>query len=372
VKRETSAPRADWQAKCEQVGFDFHTTIDDYPYWNESACYAFTSQEVDVLEAATNELHRLCLHAIDYVIRHEEYSAVGVPVGFEELVAQSWKASEPSLYGRFDLAFDGGVPKLLEYNADTPTSLLEAAVVQWYWLKDTHPEADQFNSLHERLIARWQEISPAGESIHFASDTDSYEDVGTSRYLMDTACQAGCTAKLISMKDIGVKAGTPMFIDRQLNPIRRCFKLYPWEWMFADSFGAQLASHATRFIEPAWKTLISNKGLLALLWRLNPGHENLLPAYTEPGKIAGAYVQKPVHSREGANIEIKGAICARSGGSYEGPVIYQQYTPLFRSDGISAVIGSWIVGDQAAGIGVREDDSLITGNTSRFVPHYFT
>ncbi len=103
---------------------------------------------------------------------------VGIPVQFEELVAASWREREPSLYGRFDLAFTGDTPKLLEYNADTPTSLLEAAVVQWYWLKDTHPKDDQFNSLHERLIDRWREISPAGEFIHFACDTDSYEDVG--------------------------------------------------------------------------------------------------------------------------------------------------------------------------------------------------
>jgi glutathionylspermidine synthase len=372
MRREASGPRADWQAKCEELGFDFHTTIDGYPYWNESACYAFTSREIDTLETASNELHRLCLDAIDYVVRHSEYALLGVPAAYEELVYESWKAREPSLYGRFDLAFDGGVPKLLEYNADTPTSLLEAAVVQWYWLKDTHPAADQFNSLHERLIERWQQISPAGEYLHFSCDTDSYEDVGNIRYLLDTACQAGCTATLISMKDIGVKADSRFFVDRHLNPVRRCFKLYPWEWMFADSFGSLLASHDTRFIEPAWKTLLSNKGLLALLWQLNPGHENLLPAFREPGMIEGTYVEKPVHSREGANIEIKGAISAHTGGTYAGPKIYQQYTPLFESDGKSAVIGSWIIGDRAAGMGVREDDTLITGNISRFVPHYFT
>lgn len=372
MRRESSTPRSDWQAKCEAVGFDFHATIDNYPYWNESACYALTSNEIDTLEAATNELHRLCLDVVDYVIRLGEYGALGVPVQYEQLIAESWKAGEPSLYGRFDLAFDGETPKLLEYNADTPTSLLEAAVVQWYWLKETHPDADQFNSLHERLIARWREISPAGEYLHFGCDTDSYEDVGNIRYLMDTACQAGCTATLISMKDIGTRPGSLSFVDRHLNPIRRCFKLYPWEWMFADSFGPQLAKSATRFIEPAWKAILSNKGLLPLLWQLNPGHKNLLPAYHAAGKIAGTYVEKPVHSREGANIEIKGAVAAHTSGSYGGPVVYQQYTPLFKSDGKSAVIGSWIIGDKAAGIGIREDDSLITGNISRFVPHYFT
>jgi glutathionylspermidine synthase len=35
------------------------------------------------------------------------------------------------------------------------------------------------------------------------------------------------------------------------------------------------------------------------------------------------------------------------------------------------VIGAWIVGDEPAGIGIREDDTPITRNTSRFIPHYF-
>jgi glutathionylspermidine synthase len=35
------------------------------------------------------------------------------------------------------------------------------------------------------------------------------------------------------------------------------------------------------------------------------------------------------------------------------------------------VVGSWIIGDEAAGIGIREDESPITKNTSRFLPHYF-
>jgi glutathionylspermidine synthase len=36
------------------------------------------------------------------------------------------------------------------------------------------------------------------------------------------------------------------------------------------------------------------------------------------------------------------------------------------------VIGSWIVGEEPAGIGMREDSTPITKNTSRFVPHHFT
>ena len=371
MKRESSIPRENWQAKCEEVGFDFHTTIDNYPYWNESACYAFTLDEINRIETATNELQRICLEAVDYTVRHKAYADVGIPVQYEELIADSWHDQEPSLYGRFDLAFAGDEPKLLEYNADTPTSLLEAAVVQWFWLKDIQPRADQFNSLHERLINRWREISPAGEFLHFACDTDSYEDVGNTRYLMDTACQADCTATLISTKDIGVQSRSSMFVDRSLNPIRRCFKLYPWEWMFSDSLGPQIADHSTRFIEPCWKAVLSSKGILALLWKLYPQHKNLLAAHLQPGQLKGTYVVKPMHSREGANIQIIGEITAQTGGTYAGPMVYQAYAPLFRTDEISAVVGSWVVGNEAAGMGIREDDSLITGNISRFVPHYF-
>jgi glutathionylspermidine synthase len=40
-----------------------------------------------------------------------------------------------------------------------------------------------------------------------------------------------------------------------------------------------------------------------------------------------------------------------------------------QSCGNHAVIGSWIAGGAACGIGMREDVSPITKNTSRFLPH---
>src|ERR1700731_4720431 len=243
MQRISITPRDNWQQKVESVGLTFHTLENGTPYWDESAAYQFTAAEIDTLEAAGNELQEMCLAAAQHIIDKKRYAELDIPAFAIEAIEWAWNNEPPALYGRFDLSWAGAQsrqpPKLLEYNADTPTSLLEAAVVQWHWLKDTHPGKDQFNSLHERLIDRWREISPAGEFIHFACDTNSSEDVGTARYLMDAACQAGCTAALISMKDIGIQGRASAFVDRTLNPIRRCFKLYPWEWMFSDAFGAQ-------------------------------------------------------------------------------------------------------------------------------------
>lgn len=65
-----------------------------------------------------------------------------------------------------------------------------------------------------------------------------------------------------------------------------------------------------------------------------------------------------------------GDIIAQTGGEYgdEG-VIFQQFTPLPKFADNYTLIGSWLVNDMPAGISVREDNTLITQDTSRFVPH---
>jgi len=85
-------------------------------------------------------------------------------------------------------------------------------------------------------------------------------------------------------------------------------------------------------------------------------------------------VKKPLYSREGANVSINaGDTVIDVGGDYgEEGFIWQAYHALPSFGGRYAVIGSWVVGDEPAGIGIREDASPVTRDTSRFVPHYFT
>ena len=162
MEREMRTPRPDWIAQCESVGFSYHSI--DGTYWDESRCYRFTAGEIDTLEAATSELAARCLDAAEHVVARGRMAELAIPPAWRERVAQSWRARTPSLMGRFDLAYDGSAqPKLLEYNADTPTALLEASVVQWHWLQQAIvpevPQADQFNSLHEKLIANWRALA---------------------------------------------------------------------------------------------------------------------------------------------------------------------------------------------------------------------
>jgi glutathionylspermidine synthase len=377
MHRIASPPRADWQRKVEAAGLTWHTA-EHLPYWNESAFYEFTANEVDLLASATNQLEEMTRQAAQHIIDNRLYSHLAIPDLAIPLIESSWEAEPPSLYGRFDLMYDGcHPPKLLEYNADTPTSLLEAAVVQWYWLEETHPDSDQFNSIHERLIALWKELTPhmPNRRIDFCAMDDAdapHEDWTTAMYLEDTAQQAGLASSLFLVEDIGWDG--VRFVGPDDKPLTAVFKLYPWEWMVQEEFGKYLAAADTTWLEPPWKMLLSNKGILPILWELYPDHPNLLASRFD-APSGGDWVRKPLLGREGGNVTLHQADREiETGGAYgkEG-FVYQNVAPLKSFNGMYPVIGSWVIGhhegDSAAGIGIRESDTPITTNLSRFVPH---
>jgi glutathionylspermidine synthase len=382
MRRLACRERDDWQTTAEACGFDFHT-VDGARYWDERAFYAFTLAEIENgIEAPTAEIDAMCLELCDRVVADERHlTRLRIPDAFWPLIRDSWKRREPSLYGRIDLSYGGSGPaKLLEYNADTPTSIFEAAVFQWTWLEQgierrlLEGGVDQFNSLHERLIEAWKKLA-ATNRLHLAGMLDSPEDAATLGYLEDTAKQAGLATTLLDIESIGWNDASG-FVDLDNEKIALAFKLYPWEWMFHDAFGAKIAHAPTRWIEPPWKAILSNKGMLALLWEMFSGHPNLLPAFfeDEPNAktLSSSFARKPLLSREGANVEIvrHGSVVAEHQGPYgaEG-FIRQALAPLPNFSGQYPVLGSWLVDHAPCGLSIREDDNPITGNTSRFLPH---
>jgi glutathionylspermidine synthase len=370
--RHACEPRKDWREKVEALGLTYHSH-ENGPYWDESACYELTAAEIGALESAGNALHHLCIDAAEAVIERGWWDRLGIPEPAIPAILRSWERDDFSLYGRFDLAFDSqSEPKLLEYNADTPTALVEAAVAQWFWLQELHPQADQFNSIHERLIAAWRKC--AGATLYFSGVKDHPEDEQTVLYLQDTCAQAGIETRSVHIEDIGWDRRRECFVDLENRPIAKCFKLYPWEWLWHEEFGAHLSPNGLQFIEPTWKMLLSNKGLLPILWELFPNHPNLLPAYSSPETLAGSYVRKPKLSREGSNVALveRGIAVEETGGDYgEDGFIYQALAPLPEFGIQHPVLGVWIVDHEAAGLGIREDTRRITTNLSRFVPHFF-
>nr|WP_145483052.1 MULTISPECIES: glutathionylspermidine synthase family protein [Streptomyces] len=391
MERRTITPRPDWQRTVEEQGLIYpltrHPDGSLRPYWDESAYYVFSLPEVEALEETVAELHAMCLAAAGHLVERGRLADLGITdPAVAAAVTESWRrrAELPSFYGRFDLRYDGtGPAKLLEYNADTPTSLVEAASPQWFWMEDRFPGADQWNSLHERLVESWRRQSallPPGSLLHFAhSAADELgEDLMTVAYLKETAEQAGLRTDWLAMEEIGWDTLSGRFVDNRLRFIRALFKLYPWEWLTTDAFGGHVldtldnggGTGSTLWIEPAWKMLLSNKALLAVLWELYPGHPNLLPSYLDgPRELAATtgYAAKPLLGREGEGITLHPP--GLPAAVRPEPCCYQRLAPPPAFDGNHVVLGAWVIDGEPAGLGIRESAGPVTDGYARFLPH---
>lgn len=389
--------REGWPAIVESQGFPFHSFgkrpdaeggICRGTYWYERAYYELSLNEVNVIEQATEELHRLCLRAVEHVSKRPHLlTRLGIDSRFHKMIQMSWERGDPALYGRFDLAYDGASPpKILEYNADTPTTLVETSIVQYFWLQDMfhkkgNATADQFNSIHEKLIERFRELAVkmpknGNDTLYFSALQDNIEEFATVEYLRDLASQAGMKTEFLYLEDIGWNEQWNRYVDLNESPIHFWFKLYPYEWMVAEDFGNHLpkVSETTGILEPPWKMILSNKGILPILWELFPDHPNLLPAYWEyDSRLGDSFVEKPILGREGGNINLHSpSMSLAMPGPYAGvPKVFQKYAELPRFGEHYATIGSWVIGDKSAGVCIREDDKPIIVNTSRLVPHSF-
>lgn len=379
MKRLSIKPRENFKDIIESQGFIYNMD----GYYTETAAYQFTEQEILNIERATIKLQEMSLEVVQHVIDKNLWDEMKIPKEYADLIKYSWKEDMCSFYGRMDLGYNNGQIKLLEYNADTPTSILEAAVIQWFWLKDyeklnSNIVYDQFNSIHEKLIEHMKICKPyflGDKVLTFACIEDGYEDFMNVKYMQDVAEQAGIRNEFLYLHEIGVSKNEK-FVREDGSQLKNIFKLYPYECMFEDEFGKYLEPNKEEcyWIEPAWKSIISNKMFCKFLYDLFPKSEYVLPcSYGKP--ITENYVKKPIFSREGANVEIfvGGNSIAKTEGSYgqEG-YIYQDYFRIPDINGNYPIIGSWLIGGEAAGMGIRESSTLITDNMSRFCPHFFT
>ncbi|KAI1413988.1 Glutathionylspermidine synthase [Hypoxylon sp. FL1857] len=388
------------------------------PYWPDDRYYSFTSEEIELLEKAGQDVFAMCCEAAEYLLEHPELitSKMAIPAFALRAIKESWDR-EPawgSIYGRFDVCFGGlehpdprlRVPKFYEFNADTPTSMVEAAWIQWSWLEQTGHGNDQYNSLTEMLIDGWKRNLKLVEkelghqvTVHFAvaENEPSGEDAMNTALLMDTCQQAGWRTKTMFMEQIALSPEGRLY-DQDGKHIDVIFKLYPWEFMVDDKFGEACFKDmenigkrneageyvgGTVWIEAPYKMLWSNKTLFAVLWDLfkdDPRSKWLLPTYFEDEAPASLtkFARKPIFAREGADILLQAdgqVIQDAATGVYgkEGYIVQElALLPEFKNqDGKSyySVLGLWFVDGEPAGMGIREDTTPITTNGSFFIPH---
>jgi glutathionylspermidine synthase len=325
------------------------------------------------------------------------FDLLKIDPSYRSAIRESWHRNDASLYGRFDFAYDGTNLKMLELNFDTPASVYEAAILQWAWLEEKKgtdgisQDADQFNQIHQRLVETFAQLIPEGAVLHFASVHNCREEEDTVKYMQSCAALAGIETKFIHMRDVRWNSDGEFF-DADQQPITHLFKLYPWEFLFAEDLDIlklhgrhvlppTIVSRKVSFLEPAWKSILSNKACLPLLWQMAPNHPFLLEAtFDDLSSEASAlrnqpHVRKPIFGREGGSVSIiipgeeQENVANPSGYGAEGFVL-QRLQPLAQYEGYHLVLGSWVINGEPAGLGIRADKSKITGTGANFIPHY--
>lgn len=388
MERIVVPARPDYLTRLADAGCTFPTMYGQ-PYMAETlpqpAAYRLTADEVAKIETATRELHAIGLAVVDHAVHNEKaMNLLGIPNGFADVVAASWKRSDPDLYQRLDLCFDraSGEYKMFEFNGDTPTGVVEmnANLAWWQDARDMGmigKDTDVFNDFRFHMVNRMSELkSRIGDKVfYFSSVKNNDEEEATVRFLKQCAEDAGLFTDFLHLEDIRATDGE--LIDAESFRIEWLFKLFPWEDMAVGNFSETIRrTTSCTFTEPAWKMVWSNKAFLALAWKLFPNHPNLLPAFVEGDPAASGlteFIRKPQWGREGQNMSIvkDGNTVHKSEGVYgDDTMILQQYLPMPSYDGRYPIIGSWVVNNQPAGVLIREDGNLITGNLSACLPTF--
>ncbi|PLY12327.1 MAG: glutathionylspermidine synthase, partial [Sulfurimonas sp.] len=281
--------------QLEELGFTWHTDSDNSKYISESLVQ-ITTDEAQAYYNAANELYDMYVQAAEYVIENNLFFELGIPFNLIDAIKKSWENDVHwHIYGRFDLA--GGIDakpiKLLEFNADTPTSLFETALLQWALLKENAmDESKQFNSVYEAIQQNFKRVITLfddtelfdkrydGWKILFSSIYGNEEEEATTRLLQQIATDAGFNTGFEYLEN--VKFDENGIFDRDDNQYEYWFKLYPWEDIAVDE--PELATILTNIMQnqsaiilnPAYTLLFQSKGMLKILYDLFPDSPYLL------------------------------------------------------------------------------------------------
>ncbi|MBF9239033.1 glutathionylspermidine synthase family protein [Hymenobacter sp. BT683] len=364
----------------------------------EEACQNYVAREAvqlseneaEVLLQAADTLYDMLVESIPDPISDAFLQQLAIPANLWEIVRHSWKDERHwHLYGRFDLALTPEGPKLLEFNADTATSIPETSVVQWASLVATGQtdEDRQANGLFECLedqFRHWRTLNIDRQAtlllVHLP---DSAEDEANCAVLAEAAHAAGfADFHICSVDDMKVSvAGEDRGIWAETAPNQWqkfdfLFKLVPWEILAEEEpeLTADLAHlQLTRDVvtaNPAYSLIFQSKALLAHLWNQFPHHPLLLESSLTT--LPGHHIRKPLFGREGQNVaEIQpdGRTSTEVPGDFaQQPQLYQRWAELpADAQGRRYQAGVFWAGEACA-IGFRREAGLIT-NLSEFVPH---
>jgi glutathionylspermidine synthase len=376
--------------KLEELGFSWHTDSDGSKYVSDQIV-EITQAEAEAYYTAGNELYDMYVQAAEHVIENDLFFEIGIPFNLIETIKKSWENDVHwHIYGRFDLAggVDGKPIKLIEFNADTPTSLVESALLQWALLQHNNmDEEKQFNTIYEsitnnfkRLITLFDDTAAFDErydgwKILFSSISNNEEEEATTKLLQQMATDAGFNTAFEYLENTHFDEDG--IFDADENSYEYWFKLYPWEDIAVDepelatTLGDIIQNQKAIILNPAYTLLFQSKGMLKILYDLFPDSPYLLKTSFEPLKGV-KQVEKTVFGREGANtkiIESNGNVSTQIEGPYDNyKKVYQEFVKFSQDANGSKYQAGVFFAYEACGLSFRKGGEILD-NMSKFVGH---
>ena len=313
-----------------------------------------------------------------------------------------------TVIGRFDFVQTTAGLKMIEFNADTPTSIVEAFFANakaCNYFKAIDPNEGTEEHIREafgRIVKTYKDQGYATNSIVFSALDWHDEDRDTVKYLLD---QSGLIAQFVGLKDLRVSNDRLCaLIEDQLIPIDVWYRLHALEKLAEDSdetdeypTGAHVLDLVARgklaIINPPSAFVAQTKALQSLIWNLHEKGEfytqqehqiigkYMLPTYMENQFLNKVpYVTKPIFGREGGAVslfEANGRVVEQDKDQFywDQLMVYQKRVEMeeVESNTMSGpyrgrlLWGSFLIGGKASAISTRIGER-ITGNLSYFLP----
>jgi glutathionylspermidine synthase len=418
MQRLKHEPRPYWKSKMASI-LPYHS--EGGRYWNEGTHYVLTAKEASVLQCAAQNCQSLLAYTVHCVLYRPDLRAEllellrqewhDVPAElvaeFLELLAADWREWQStgtgrvrihplpvSPYGRMDFMFnEQGCPVLLEYNADTPVTALEAGPATEAWWQEVRDQPAMaglqvlpFNQ--DKLARAFNRYAQRGyrKTVFTTgrSETGGLEYQTTAAFLAEVAGRGGLQVAFRFIEDLTVED------DGRLTApgfdLDSVFKIYPTESLFKDAVQMGVSPnglHAVfrdqqQFINHPSAILLSGKWLMAFAWRLVPlacAAVGLPPTFlsreqwqawadqqpTPPTRV----VAKTFYGRVGTEVEV---LDPAQPTSLKGPVVYQKYEECQKHDGYKHTIGVWLLDNEFGGLVLREQLGDVTGDDCLCTP----
>ena len=351
-----------------------------------------TEEEAKRYYEAGNAIYDMYIEAGDYIIENNLLDEVGIPFNLQDLVKSSWDNDVHwHIYGRFDFAggIDGKDIKLIEFNADTPTTLYESSILQWMLLKANDlDENSQFNNIYEALKDNFKRLMVLdgdladfdkrydGYKILFSSYEGIEEEEVTTKFLETCAREAGYETGFSFLNQVGFDEEKGIFNENEEN-FEFWFKLFPWEDLAVEEGDLTLMlksivdNRKAILLNPAYTLMFQSKGMLKVLYDLFPDSPYLLETSFEPLKDK-RYIEKKVFGREGENCHIfdkDGSTIAKKEGDYgHHKSIYQEFVDYPKDENGLYYQAGVFFAYEPCGLSYRRGD-IILDDDSKFIGH---